>query len=575
MQRIIVVAVLGIAAAACGSTLLQAEFEVTPISSSTPTPTSTSTLTPTHTPTPTATAAPAIIRGDPRASLANSPIRQSGAPCGYVDYFDFPLDPPDGNRASGGGDFARYRGRFDGFHAGEDWRVGRSSFGQPVYAIGHGQVTYAQPNGWGADKGVVIVQHTFRDRSRVFSFYGHLDPPSVEIRAGQCVERNDMVGRIGDPRSPPHLHFEIRVHLGETPGPGYWPTDPSLAGWRAPSATVWMERMFAMPGARWSALGDYDLLGEGLVFHRASNEIRLVNLESGKAVQRIRAPESFADAAVDVDGSQLYIAQSTGTLEGWDLSSNGVSAEVIWSTEMPVQGNIKLLPLSEGGVLGISRTGAFAASQAGELLWHEPDLNGLRDSVHTDTLLIVLSDDRPWAVDSDGARAWTGDLEGIQIMASETPLVYSADGLVRLDLSDLSHEQIYGLPPGNDRLATLTELPDGLSLLLHSDRFDQRLIALESDGSVRWERSIAELRIRAAELVTLNGDLFLVASYPLGNAAAIDIMLIDSRNGNLNRVFAGGTRTAAGDPFELAVHDDQLLLDIDGVGLLDWGPDDE
>ena len=70
-------------------------------------------------------------------------------------------------------------------------------------------MTYAQPNGWGADKGAVIVQHTFRDGRRILSFYGHLDPPSVELRTGQCTERGDLVGAIGDPRSPPHLHFEI------------------------------------------------------------------------------------------------------------------------------------------------------------------------------------------------------------------------------------------------------------------------------------------------------------------------------------------------------------------------------
>ena len=33
-----------------------------------------------------------------------------------------------------------------------------------------------------------------------------------------------------------HEHFEIRTHMPEEPGPGYWPTDPTEAGWLPPSS---------------------------------------------------------------------------------------------------------------------------------------------------------------------------------------------------------------------------------------------------------------------------------------------------------------------------------------------------
>jgi murein DD-endopeptidase MepM/ murein hydrolase activator NlpD len=98
-----------------------------------------------------------------------------------VDVLDFPLDPPNGADASGGSDFGVFRSRYGKFHSGEDWWGvrGRQSFGEPVYAIGHGLVTYAEPEGWNRDKGVIIVRHIFDDGREVLSFYGHLDPPSV------------------------------------------------------------------------------------------------------------------------------------------------------------------------------------------------------------------------------------------------------------------------------------------------------------------------------------------------------------------------------------------------------------
>jgi murein DD-endopeptidase MepM/ murein hydrolase activator NlpD len=184
--------------------------------------------------------------------LMSIPVPQNGAPCGLVDTLDFPLNPPDGEDAVGGGDFGNFRRRYDKYHTGEDWGFGSSNFGSPVYSIGHGRVTYAQPLGWGVDQGVVIVEHTFRNGSTLLSFYGHLDPPSIILKAGDCVQRGDQVGEIGRPRTRPHLHFEIRSHMPDTPGPGYWPVDPTRAGWLPPSATISNYRLAISPGVRWT-----------------------------------------------------------------------------------------------------------------------------------------------------------------------------------------------------------------------------------------------------------------------------------------------------------------------------------
>ena len=52
---------------------------------------------------------------------AVEPTPQRGAPCGVVDFFDFPLAAPEGDGAGARWSFGRYSERYSGIHAGEDW----------------------------------------------------------------------------------------------------------------------------------------------------------------------------------------------------------------------------------------------------------------------------------------------------------------------------------------------------------------------------------------------------------------------------------------------------------------------
>ena len=99
---------------------------------STVTPWQTATISPSPTPT-----APSFREIDEITELfAVSPISQPGAPCGFGDYFDFPLDAPDGAAAQGGADYNIYRSRYGKFHTGEDWRYSRiPNFRAPVYSV--------------------------------------------------------------------------------------------------------------------------------------------------------------------------------------------------------------------------------------------------------------------------------------------------------------------------------------------------------------------------------------------------------------------------------------------------------
>ena len=431
---------------ACGSARPEERTSAEPAASSTLLATRTPTPTSTQTPTPTATAPAAVISGDLRKPLLSEAVRQSGAPCGFVDVLDFPLDAPHGATASGGGDFGRFRDRYDGFHTGEDWRDGASSFGKPVYSIGHGRVTYAQPNGWGADKGVVIVQHTFRDGRRVLSFYGHLDPPSVDLRAGQCTERGDLIGAIGDPRSPPHLHFEIRVHLPETPGPGYWSVDPSRAGWRPPSATIWSERIAALPGVSWTHLSDsaqLHVLGtiDGTVLVSSENgEVKAFDVADGRTLWTHVLSETANNALLDGQKSLVYVSSVGGNLDAYNISDledrNRIPPiDPVWSTELGGASTYELIALPGGGFVAFSRSSMEAVSSSGEALWSEELISGITDWAQTDDALVLLARDQVWLADKQGASQLIGSVRGQNVVASEQPYIYADEGIYQIDIN--------------------------------------------------------------------------------------------------------------------------------------------
>ena len=133
-----------------------------------------------------------------------------------ADGFDFPVGKPDGKGyyKSRGLRLATPR------HLGEDWNGnggGNSDWGDPVYSIGMGLVTYAADakGRWGK---VVIVRHAFREpkSGKVLccqTLYGHLD--KITVRLGQIVGRGTQVGTIGTNNGmfTAHLHAELHFNI--------------------------------------------------------------------------------------------------------------------------------------------------------------------------------------------------------------------------------------------------------------------------------------------------------------------------------------------------------------------------
>jgi outer membrane protein assembly factor BamB len=482
-----------------------------------------------------------------------------------VDLLDFPLDPPEGANASGGGDFGRFRSRYDKFHAGEDWWGvrGRQSFGEPVYSIGHGLVTYAEPEGWNRDKGVIIIQHTFADSSVVLSFYGHLDPPSVLLAPGNCVERGQQIGQIGRPLSSPHLHFEIRTQAPYQTLTGYWPEDPSLVGWLPPSAFIWNQRNRSSPGVLWAipdslpyAFEDNEYVGlfnGETIITIQSLQLTGINLQDGRQLWQLASEEtgSVYSALIEDRHPIVYIADRSGRIQALSLLGSEAAPTVpllqpLWEFELDIFGRTDLLPLVGGGLLVAADDRLFAVNSEGTLLWETEEVSGsitwagLDDSI---LLSVAGAEGFVGTADTDGLQIWDTAEEwpenSIPVTAGERLWLYNREGLYQLNLESGTAELYYTLPRGLASLGDIVGLPDGGLLLAHADTADRRLLAFNPDGSLRWERSYEEFMTGSVRLVEQDGRVYLMND----ENNTVTLYAVDLNNAALTQLFIGGTRS--------------------------------
>ncbi|MBI5930761.1 MAG: M23 family metallopeptidase [Chloroflexi bacterium] len=285
------------------------------------------------------------------ASTPPAPIHASveQQTCGVVDSsddFDYPVDTTEFQLIN---PFMRPNARFEGqLHAGDDWvkREG-PSLGLPVRAFAPGRVTYSNPEGWGRDRGVVIVEHSF-PTGTVYSLYGHMEESGGYLfpTLGTCVNKGDIVGAISDPRPAPHLHFEIRTMWPNYPGPGYWTVDPRLRGWLNPRQFIENWRGWLNPAHRWhTTLLDesgphFDPIfrEDGILLFVDGNQYRAYNNEAGR-LWEYRLADSIevvgfaglADGASQValigaaDGRVQIWNQYGGFLEEWSTGLAGIA----------------------------------------------------------------------------------------------------------------------------------------------------------------------------------------------------------------------------------------------------------
>jgi murein DD-endopeptidase MepM/ murein hydrolase activator NlpD len=522
-----------------------------------------------------------------------------------VDTFDFPLGAPDAEEAYGGGDFGRFRSRYGLYHAGEDWRYRKRSqiLGGTVSSIGHGRVTYAQPLGWGLDKGVVIVRHHFPNGDTVLSFYGHLDPKSVVLQPGDCVARGDEVGKIGKPRTSPHLHFEIRTHTSTDPGRGYSIKDPTLSGWKSPSAFIWRTRIAASPGVLWvhaparqdtRAIG---MLDQDTFLLTQDEQLTAIDLRDGSVRWRYDSPVRAYDALIHPNRSTIYVASILGIIEAFPLpdahdaaAGGGTDAPPKPAWRIGLEGVTfpTLMPLPGGGVVVSTQRALIGLSAAGHRLWqHGIDVWSPDWVLSGDRLIVAETSGDVWTVQERKLAPWDTDTGGRLATGIPGPgaagigiLSYDETGIHLFDPENRSVQPWYTLPgsfPGTGKIVVLppgsmrgatTSVPSGIVLATHRDRTGESLAALTSDGVLRWRRSYPGVLREQRDLLTLDGHAYLVSRAQGMTSSAVTIYEIDVGNAELVHILSGGSRgSTTADTWVKPAGKGRLLIHIAGTGL--------
>ena len=118
----------------------------------------------------------------------------------------------------------------------------------------------------------------------------------------------------------------------------------------------------------------------------------------------------------------------------------------------------------------------------------------------------------------------------------------------------------------------MTELPGGGFLVAHKDSADHRLIAIDGDGSLRWERSLASLRPRTADLLAVAGETYVIMYFGLGRTAEIEVFHLQAEDGHLTRVFRGGSRSSSSLHTDISIMGESVLISIADVGLFALEP---
>jgi len=551
----------------------------TPSATEMPTRTHTPTTTPTTTSTPTPTALPAWVEGNLRELQIHAPEPAAGARCGLVDIFDFPLDSPDGANARGGTDFGIYRRRYLAFHAGEDWgRSSGSSFGAPVTSIGHGIVTYAHPDGWGADRGVVVVRHTLPGGSTMLSFYGHLDPPSVVLRAGDCVARGELVGTIGRPRTSPHLHFEIRTHLPDGPGRGYSDADPTLGGWLPPSETIWYYRMASLPGVVWVQQPESPNVQPIGAWTGATLMVVLdgqlagLHLQDGRTRWKWPEMDRIDAATMSADGDLLLVADQAGKVTALRPSDTTPPLDRVWEADSGTVGVPWLAPLPDGGVLIATWNRMAALSSSGESLWLARTEGIPERWVPVGDGLLLSGrgwDGDLWLADAVGLRTLVENLSGIPVNTGGQVWLYAEDGVYRLDLVSGQTTRVYPLSRAYWGLGDAVAW-DGKGLLVaHRDTRDTRLILLNGFGEVEWERSVGAV-LPGQPLRWIIADRpYLLHQAAANNGLILRLLAVEPGSDHLTQVWYGGSRdNSATVPGALRLDDQRVLISFGSTSTL-------
>lgn len=460
--------------------------------------------------------------------------------CGAADSIQYPVDTTTFSLAQDYGvPSQRHQGRY---HTGEDWHGGRgSSLGQPVRAAARGMVMLSSPNAWGRDGGVIILRHDFADGTTAFTQYGHITQ-SETVQFPQpltCVDAGEVIAVIGDARPAPHLHFEVRVTNGDTPGPGYSWESPDSSGWRDPSDFIINMQSRLNPASAWRITINNPEIGlitpplvldDNSLLYFDQNTIRRATAD-GRVMWRL----TLQQTPVGITGFQGFplATYADGTMQ--IVSIEGTLGET-WQTHESLTGyplladDLILFPTDDQAIIALDRERRNVVWRVenvpAPVRWHQAN-NGIIGIMTATEEVITLSPDGQML-----DRATLRELGSLATSFDGSLLIYSKGGLWQVDETGTWSVFMENAPAGGYQSGITVTTENTLVL------FDgETLYGYSQDHALMWEEPINEVEGKV-ELADY-GDALLLLS------GTGDIVVINKSGGACNRLQVAGDDRAS------------------------------
>ncbi len=223
------------------------------------------------------------------------------------------------------------------------------------------------------------------------------------------------------------------------------------------------------------------------------------------------------------------------------------------------------MPLADGGVLVSAweivfheRDGKWelsgqrqmtAVSANGALIWERTRPASLywqpgddRWTLAGSELVLAVPGDeaRVWSIDREGPAQWTAAAGEQYTVIGDQIWGFDAATVYRLQPETRSVEVITQLPAASPGIEAILPLPDGHLLLAHRDRSDRRLLLLDGDGALIWDRSYASLSAGTPDLLLAGNRPLLLTQSATRAGTRIDLYTVDIEEPGLTRIFSGG-----------------------------------
>ncbi len=448
---------------------------------------------------------------------------QGQNPCGVVDAIDYPVD----GVSIESDDFGMYRAVFGGRHSGIDIAFDR--YGDPVRAAARGRITYADPAGWNAEKGVVIV-------------------------------------------------YEVRTMDGTNGGPGYWNVDPLDGGWLHPIDFTEQWRLRLSPAFRKMLTA-----GGGPVAPPLWHNDGMVTFAEEYHLEQ-RSKDSQTLWRLDVDGLTGIVNLPDGRILG-STSDDQIMivdpATARFSASWKADRGLRSPPLRLGDSLIFLTEDNRAVSYDvdGHVRWQTDPLGDHieRYAQSGDRLAISAGQDdtfKLWVIDPSGAVIYQSNAA-----APIVPVAYGQNGFIVMTgnqiaiiNADLTLKPLMSIGQALGRNSQIALDSQG-NAVVYPGR-GQQIYSYSADGGLRWQASLPQLQPQPPLIGVGAGCLVYVLS---SDGGLLVYRAADGGLRGLAALYAGGIHGHAASRFLKVSPDDQVqfsagylsIATIDGPTLAD------